>query len=112
MARVDAEAVLDDLTAWIAEAKTGYGRTELLEQIARLRKRHRVGEDLLERAIRLFGGPRELLRHLTRLIEETPETPPADADAVERGDDKVHATGHTKTRGGHDGSRNGAHAGA
>lgn len=111
MGRVDAEAVLDDLTAWIADEKTGYGREELLRKVALLRKRHAVGEDLLDRAIRLFGGPRELLRHLSRLIEHEPEALPSGPDAGENADGgKASDPGHATTRGGHDGSRNGVHA--
>lgn len=113
MARVDADAVLTDLSAWIAETKTGYGREELLRQIATLRRRHAVGEDLLDRVIRLYGGPVELLRHLARMAEQTPEAVPSVVDADERGGSKADDLGHTTTRGGHDGraERIPAHAG-
>jgi hypothetical protein len=103
MPRADYEAVIRDLTAWIATAKPGYGRQELLEQIATLQKRHEVSEDLIDRALRLFGG-RLVLQNV---ISQLPATEPTGGGGS-ASPGKASGPGPTMSQEAHDGSINGA----
>lgn len=90
MARVDYEAALQELTTWIATAKPGYGRQELLVKMAELQERHRVPEDLLEKAVRLYG-------RAVNMPETTPTLGRAEPAPLKDGDHRP-----PTTRGGHD----------
>lgn len=94
MPRVDYEAAFQELGTWIATAKPGYGRQELLVKLAELQEAHRVPEDLLEKAVRLYGRA---------ATESTPETTPTRGGAtpapVKEGDPRS-----PTTQGGHSGT--------
>lgn len=105
MALIDYEAAWHALAARLASEKTGYGRNELAQIMAETASAHRVSETLQERMLRLYGGRLVLTSH-------TPEVVPATDGEAELGDGKVNGSGHSTTRGGHDGRREAEVAGS
>lgn len=99
MARTDWEAAYTELQAWVAETKPGYGQQELLAKMAELAHVHKVPEDLLQRAARLYGGP------AFREAIQTAETDPALVPAAPGREGQPPPP--TDDRGGHSGRING-----
>lgn len=100
MALVDYERVVAELEAFIP-TKPHHGSKDLALEIERIKARNALDEDLLERALRVYG-----LGELSRLLRAARDDLPdaaggsaADHDTGERG----HR--HTDDRGGHDGSQ-------
>lgn len=93
------------LQTWIAtaekdgQAKTGFGRAELLSKMAEITGSHQLAEDLLERAARVYG--------VRALI--TMETPPPETAAPDRegsaDPNKPSPSGPPKNQEVHDGER-------
>jgi hypothetical protein len=92
MAHVDYESAWVELMAYVA-SKTGHGRDDLLTEMAQIAKRHHVREDLLQQALRLYGG--------SLTIQTIPETDASGADRALTAAAKLPDHGPS-SEGGHD----------
>lgn len=98
---VDAEAAWLEAVELIA-TREGWGSTTLLGEMQKIFARHRVSETQVERVLRLYGGR-------IAVVMETPEAPASDVGGTSPLD-VAPVPGHSKTLGGHDGSRHAAAA--
>ncbi|HEX7088731.1 MAG TPA: hypothetical protein VF192_01265 [Longimicrobiales bacterium] len=70
MATVDYESAWHDLAEKIAARPSGWGTRQLLAEMTAVQAKHRVGESLLDRVVRLYG----IERLLARIIKNGDQT--------------------------------------